>query len=199
VQPSALDDEDSSRIVRAIEREGRRVDILDVTTDVGIPTYVALATKPDGTDVVFGSAAHICPRRAAYKALSEVSQILYWKDRVTPNPELAEWLRIANTQSPDFEWLLPSGIIPPSPARRVDTIQAIAECVERLRDVGVEAYWIDLTRPEVGVPVVRTIAPGLRTPWARFAPGRLYDTPVRLGWQSTVSSEASLNPIHCMV
>jgi oxazoline/thiazoline synthase len=29
--------------------------------------------------------------------------------------------------------------------------------------------------------VVKVVVPGLRSFWARFAPGRLYDVPVRLG------------------
>jgi len=39
------------------------------------------------------------------------------------------------------------------------------------------------------------IVPGLRHFWPRFAPGRLYDTPVKLGWLSKPLPEDDLNPI----
>jgi oxazoline/thiazoline synthase len=35
----------------------------------------------------------------------------------------------------------------------------------------------------------------MRPPWARFAPVRLYDVPVKLGWLSRVKGESNLNPI----
>ena len=58
---------------------------------------------------------------------------------------------------------------------------------------------IDLTRSEIGVPVVRTLVPGLRPYHARFAPGRLYQVPVKLGWRSRPMPESRLNPTPIMV
>jgi hypothetical protein len=42
---------------------------------------------------------------------------------------------------------------------------------------------------------LKVIVPGLRHFWARFAPGRLYDVPVRLGWLPQPLAEEQLNPI----
>jgi ribosomal protein S12 methylthiotransferase accessory factor len=53
---------------------------------------------------------------------------------------------------------------------------------------------LDQTRPDLGVPVVKVIVPGLRHFWARFGPGRLYDVPVELGWLDAPTAEADLNP-----
>ena len=53
---------------------------------------------------------------------------------------------------------------------------------------------LDQTRPDIGMPVVRVIVPGLRHFWARFAPGRLYDVPVGMGRRKRPLSEADLNP-----
>ena len=60
---------------------------------------------------------------------------------------------------------------------------------------GLELLVLDQTRPDIGLPVVKVIVPGLRHFWARFAPGRLYDVPVQLGWRTSPISEADLNPI----
>jgi ribosomal protein S12 methylthiotransferase accessory factor len=45
------------------------------------------------------------------------------------------------------------------------------------------------------LPVFKVIVPGLRHFWARYAPGRLYDVPVQLGWLSEPLREEQLNPI----
>ena len=58
-----------------------------------------------------------------------------------------------------------------------------------------EMLVLDQTRPEINMPVVKVIVPGLRHFWARFAPGRLYDVPVQMGWQKKALREEDLNPI----
>jgi ribosomal protein S12 methylthiotransferase accessory factor len=58
-----------------------------------------------------------------------------------------------------------------------------------------EMLVLDQSRPDVGLPVVKVIVPGLRHFWKRFAPGRLYDVPVKLGWLAEPLDEAQLNPI----
>ena len=67
-----------------------------------------------------------------------------------------------------------------------------AALAERL---GSELLVLDQTRPEIDLPVVKVIVPGLRHFWARFAPGRLYDVPVKLGWLARPRAEEELNPI----
>ena len=60
---------------------------------------------------------------------------------------------------------------------------------------GLEMLVLDQTRADVGLPVVKVIVPGLRHFWARFAPGRLYDVPVQLGWLDQPLRETEFNPI----
>ena len=64
-----------------------------------------------------------------------------------------------------------------------------------------QALWARLPRarpdpPDIQVPVVRVIVPGLRHFHRRFAPGRLYDVPVKLGLRKRQLREAELNPLH---
>ena len=54
---------------------------------------------------------------------------------------------------------------------------------------------LDQTRPDIGMPVAKTIVPGMRHFWARFAPGRLYDVPVAEGWLKQPVAEPDLNPV----
>ena len=61
---------------------------------------------------------------------------------------------------------------------------------------GLDFLVLDQTRTDIEAPVVRVIVPGLRHFYRRFAPGRLYDVPVKLGWLERPRPEDELNPIH---
>ena len=61
---------------------------------------------------------------------------------------------------------------------------------------GFDFLVLDRTRPDIGVPVVRVIVPGMRHFYRRFAPGRLYDVPVKLGLRDRPLAESELNPFH---
>jgi len=58
-----------------------------------------------------------------------------------------------------------------------------------------EVLVLDQTRPDVGLPVVKVIVPGMRHFWARLGPGRLYDVPVQLGRLCRPTPYEELNPI----
>jgi ribosomal protein S12 methylthiotransferase accessory factor len=67
-------------------------------------------------------------------------------------------------------------------------------CVEIARRAGLDFLVLDQTRADVEVPVVRVIVPGLRHFYRRFAPGRLYDVPVKLGLREHPTPEGDLTP-----
>ena len=60
---------------------------------------------------------------------------------------------------------------------------------------GLEVLVVDHTRPDVELPVVKVIVPGLRHFWRRLAPGRLYDVPMTLGERAIRNDEDTLNPV----
>ncbi|MBI0319211.1 YcaO-like family protein, partial [Streptomyces javensis] len=72
---------------------------------------------------------------------------------------------------------------------------ALAAVGELVRGRGMELLVLDQTRPDVGLPVAKVLVPGMRPHWARFAPGRLFDTPVALGRLPRPTPYADLNPI----
>jgi ribosomal protein S12 methylthiotransferase accessory factor len=67
--------------------------------------------------------------------------------------------------------------------------------VEIARTNGLETIVLDQSRPDLGLSVVKVIVPGLRHFWPRFAPGRLYDVPVKMGWLAEPLTEEQLNPL----
>src|SRR5262249_14874029 len=114
------------------------------------------------------------------------------------DPETAHWLATATTVNQPY--LLPAAGPPRTAASfprawTDDLTEDIRACQARVEQAGLEMLVLDQTRPEVGLPVAKVIVPGLRHFWTRFAPGRLYDVPVRLGWLSRPLAEDELNPV----
>jgi bacteriocin biosynthesis cyclodehydratase domain-containing protein len=184
-------------IQHAFERHGHSTYVLDLTTDLGIPAYVAVAPAKDGSKPYFGCAAHVSPRIAALKALAEAAQIWFWSRHGGASDELNEWLAKSNTK--ENSYLEPNDMRQPPSQEALSIEDSLKLCVTRAVRAGIEPVYVDMTRPETGVPVVRVIAPGLRHFWARFAPGRLYDVPLAMGWVAHKLEEQDLNPVPCMI
>lgn len=202
-------DPDLARIGAEHDHLGREVWALDLTGDLGISTYVAISRRLDAEpeDIVLGFGADLDPGRALRHAVLELNHILpavltanRTEDGDYPYPEPAQkaWWRSATVENQPH--LLPSSWLDSLPAAETGQMHSqAAPPLERLlatlEVAGLEALVLDLTRPDVRLPVAKVIVPGLRHFWARLAPGRLYDVPVSLGWLSAPTLEEDLNPI----
>jgi ribosomal protein S12 methylthiotransferase accessory factor len=197
-----LDASDDPRVRAALaplRARGRDVWVLDITSDLGIPAMAALTSAPDGGRVLMGFGAHVDPVIAVVRALTEVCQsesgISDWNAEITPEgvPEIeGEWLAAVTTATDP--WLAPHGSAPLARPSTLDLHESLDAVLVALSEAGLEAWWMDLTRRDIGLPVVRTVVPGLRHFWNRFAPGRLYDVPVSLGWVPDGYGEDDVNP-----
>lgn len=183
--------------------------VLDITSDLGVPCFAALSARVDQAqqDILYGFGCHLDPAVALSRALTEVNQSLDAVPLAGGPPEAQtwrgshdalRWWREATVGNQPY--LRASALLPPTrmnalpdqSTARIDTdVQAL---VQRLAAKDIEVLVLDQTRPDVGLPVVRVVAPGLRHFWARFGPGRLYDVPVREGWIAQRLDEAALNP-----
>jgi ribosomal protein S12 methylthiotransferase accessory factor len=119
-------------------------------------------------------------------------------DDPAADPDTVQWLRTATVVNQPY--LLPADGRPQtassySLAWADDVTEDVLSCQKLVERAGMEMLVLDQTRAEIGLPVAKVIVPGLRHFWARFAPGRLYDVPVRLGWLGGPLAEEELNPI----
>jgi oxazoline/thiazoline synthase len=182
---------------------------LDITSDFGIPTFAAISRRVDKAeeDIIYGFGAHLDPGVALARALTEMNQSLEAVPTATGpkatrtyrgSKDAVRWWRTVRTA--DTRYLTPDL---EAGSRRLqdltnlasdDLRQDILTCKALLETRGIEILVVDQTRPDVGFPVVRVVAPGLRHFWARFGPGRLYDVPLREGWLSRSFEEKELNP-----
>jgi oxazoline/thiazoline synthase len=180
---------------------GRKVWVLDVTSDLGVPTYVAIMhwMKNGQEHIEFGSGAHFDPRIALLRTLTELSQFLAIGLMNGGSGEKPSLDGITPLKIENYPFLLPaqSPIATPElglPIPRTTTREQVDACVEIARRAGHDLMVLDQTRPDVAVPVVRVIVPGLRHFYRRFGPGRLYDVPVKLGLRDQPIAETELTP-----
>ncbi|MBW4616806.1 MAG: TOMM precursor leader peptide-binding protein [Desmonostoc vinosum HA7617-LM4] len=177
--------------------------VLDITTDLNIPVFVALSRRTDGKDekIIMGFGAHLDPKIGILRAVTEMNQlglgfdfdvnIQMWK--------MKEWMSQATLENQPY--LAPDSQMPPLryddyQLRWSDDIyQDVITCVEIAKNAGLETLLLDQTRPDIGLNVVKVIVPGLRHFWWRLAPGRLYDVPVKIGKFPAPLTEEQLNPI----
>ena len=75
-----------------------------------------------------------------------------------------------------------------------DLAEDLRGLVRTLGRQDLDVLVLDQTRPDAGLPVVKVLVPGLRSMWARFAPGRLFDAPVRMGRPASPTPYECLNP-----
>ncbi|WP_437618668.1 TOMM precursor leader peptide-binding protein [Sorangium sp. So ce1151] len=173
---------------------GQRLWVLDVTSDLGIPAFVALARAAGSGRLTLGFGCHLEARLGVQRALTELNQLF---DPRCLAPACG-WDRASLAGE---AYLLPDEAAPARTlgdypdVRRDDLRDDVIDCVERAARAGLETVVLDQTRPDTGLCAVKVAVPGLRHFWPRFGPGRLYDVPVRLGWLEQANREGDLNPV----
>jgi oxazoline/thiazoline synthase len=182
---------------------GRRFWVLDVTSDLGIPSFVAVSHWTENLQeyVEFGSGSHFDTRIAALRALTELNQFLSIGLSAGGNAAESSDDDSNPFRLQDSPYLTPSGnpVVRPdfgSKFGRLDKREQVMACVNLAKREGLDFLVLDQTRPDIDVPVVRVIVPGLRHFYRRFAPGRLYDVPIKLGLRDRPLPESELNPLH---
>ena len=204
VDLASFDDRWLSDLALHYEALDREVVALDLTSDLGIPVFAGLSHRRHGEQerILLGLGCHLDARIALQRALTEMSQMLSFElaGKASLDKELGNgWLTWATRENQPY--LAPDDTAParvrddiPS-AGHPDLLDSIEFCRKKVEALGMEMLVLDQTRTDVGMPVVKVVVPGLRHFWARFAPGRLYDVPVALGWRRTPMAEEDLNPV----
>lgn len=209
VDLASADDRYVSALMRHYIELRRELRVLDITSDFGVPVFAAVSRRVDTLeeDIIYGFGAHLDPRVALTRALTELNQSLEAVPSASGpgsarmyrgSPEAIHWWRTVRLA--DADYLAPDVAAAPQQLQdynnlaSADLCQDVQTCCELAAGRGIEVLVLDQTRPDVGFPVVRMVAPGLRHFWARWGSGRLYDVPVREGWLARSLDESELNP-----
>ncbi|MEM1048227.1 MAG: YcaO-like family protein [Pseudomonadota bacterium] len=175
---------------------------LDLTTDLDLPVIAALSSTVDGHSVVTGFCARVDIRHAVLGAFLEMCQMelaqqisrakLEQRGPEAMQAQYWTWIERFKSFSCDaYPHFLGQESLDPFTSEGVDDPMTTA--VERLRVHGLRAYWVDLTRPEVGVACARVLVPGLQSPKPDWISERLKAAAAREG--RTPAEFAAMLPV----
>lgn len=209
VDLDAFDEPYIGRLRHGYRQLGRELWALDLTSDLGIPVVVALSRRTGGSaeDIVFGFGAHLDPALALRRALTEMGQMLpavgSGGGYGITDPLPVRWWQTATVANQPYLAADP-GVPARTPGHweyvaRTDLLDDVVAVSDLVAAKGLDLLVLDQTRPDVGMPVVKVMVPGLRHFWARYAPGRLFDVPVTLGRLAAPTPYEQLNPIPLFV
>jgi ribosomal protein S12 methylthiotransferase accessory factor len=188
--------------------------VLDLTADTGLPSFAAVNRRTDRSveDIIIGFGAHLDARVAVMRAITEMNQFIpaVLSRRANGDteynfhdPDSINWWKTATLKNQPYLQPLPaiySRKVSDYPSLCSDNVSDdVRTCISIAQRLGMETLVLDQTRADIGLNVAKVIVPGLRHFWARFAPGRLYEVPVKLGWLPAPIPESLLNPIPMFV
>jgi ribosomal protein S12 methylthiotransferase accessory factor YcaO len=168
---SEIDFEPSRNLVDKFKRAGISLTIKDITSDIGIPTFNASSVEWITHDYGYlaeGHGTHLDARIALLRAITEVSQtraaniqgarddlrkIKYGEQNTD---DRRAWQFMPSTRKIKFSRV--------QTFFNEDILDDINQILIRLKSVGLnQVIIVDLTNPDIGIPVVRAIVPGLET------------------------------------
>jgi ribosomal protein S12 methylthiotransferase accessory factor len=164
----------------------RRTWLLDITTDIAVPCIVAVSCREDGSGFAFGLAARPALETAVRSAIVEMCQ-LELADAVVAakrsergddalNAQDRIHLQRAAIDADQCRLLQPvAEYAAHLPIRAIEAGVIFELIVQRLGELGIETFSLDLTRQRFAVPVVRVIAPGLQLEPSEIVTARLQD------------------------
>jgi ribosomal protein S12 methylthiotransferase accessory factor len=178
-----VDDADCDEVLERLERAGFAVAVWDTTTDVGIAAFYCLITdlRQESAHCGAGAGAHPARAVALLRALCEAIQV-----RTTYIAGSRDDLRPEEFTPGAIERNLRRARVlmgeggPARSFRDVPTYESatcaedLAWMLDRLRAVDIrQAVAVDLTDPDLGIPVVRVVIPGLESSddHDRYLPG----------------------------
>lgn len=170
-----VDDPESvpGRLLKRFSDAGVEISLKDLTSDIGITTIGAAADDVRTKDpemLTIGVGTHLDPEIAAVRALTEVAQSrASHRHGLKVNAELREStlkLGYDRIKALNPMWYRPSsGSVRLSDMKSMSTpyvLDDIELVLSALMDAGFDSVIaVDFTRPELGVPTVRMVVPGL--------------------------------------
>lgn len=222
----ALASAQNKQIRALLERWGRcraKLHVINITTDIGIPTFfsVAIDRSGNGPTAVVGAATHLDPELAIAKTIEETAHTRsYAKQLMKRRPEFAREVNCANVNNLEDYVLL--YCTPASSARlqfvwgssqevevgsipnrfsESDVLSNIHTCLDLLAAKGLEVIVVDVTTPDIadlGFHVVKVLIPGMQplpvgVRHLYLGGQRLYQVPHVLGYSARWTTEESVN------
>jgi ribosomal protein S12 methylthiotransferase accessory factor len=178
-----VNDDDCVQVIERLDRSGFEVAVWDITSDIGIAAFYCLIVdrRDERAHSGAGAGAHNARGVALLRALTEAVQVRTTyiagsRDDLEADSFTAAAiegkLRRARTLMAGHGSQRDLRTIPTHDGE--DFAEDLAWLLGRLRSAGIEqVVAVDLTRPDLAIPVVRVVIPGLEGPddHPRYLPG----------------------------
>jgi YcaO-like protein with predicted kinase domain len=178
IRLDSITDPSSRQLLAAFAAAEISVAVFDMTSDVAVPTYACAIVEAGERShwrrlgVDWGCGTHLSPVVALSRALTEAAQgrltaIAGSRDD-NPPQTYADYQRVETVlRSRDTVFGAPEAVAFPATADdETDSFEGDLETMAaRLQAVGIEEIVVlDLSKPDVGIPVVKVVVPGLEGP-----------------------------------
>jgi len=171
--------------------------VLDVTHDFRVPVFVAVSRQRATGRLCLGFGAHLDPRLALRRALTELCQIREIRDQHAA-PFDFDAIRPEDYLFPDTSQA-PVALDAYAAPSTSDIADDVRNCVRWAVALGLEVLVLDYSRPDFPLRTVKVIMPGTCHIFPYRGAARLYEVPVRMGWRGSPLDEAELNPLELLI
>jgi ribosomal protein S12 methylthiotransferase accessory factor len=165
--------EGAAELTRWLRERRRRTWLFDITTALGVPVLAAASAEPDGREVALGFAARLEWHAAAVAALTEMAQMEHSLAMAALLGDGAgtwdEWRRRASLALPPLDAALRPSAGAVSAGKRAPPAQGFTTVLERSAAVGIDLWFVDLSRSVFGARAVRAATTALSHCKPRFA------------------------------
>ncbi len=167
-----IDDPELQAMLKKFADAQVEVKVRDITSDIGVPTIAAVSDDvllKDPSLLTIGIGTHTSARIAVMRALTEVAQSrltqIHGAREDTTLADLRKRMGYDRAKRINGYWYRDNGTLDYHSIQSSDTDDFLADIrniIESLRKQGMDrVIVVDLTREEIGIPVVRVIVPGL--------------------------------------
>lgn len=164
IDPTSVQDPAAQDLLAKFHSQGIVLHLRDFSLDTGIPTVGVLAydpsTFPEASELIFTAGTTPNPEKSLVRALTEVAQLAGdFNKRTSYRPTLPKYESLT-----DASYLMTPG--PPRPLQSLPNVShdnirvEIERSVAALARLGLEVLVVDVTHPEIDIPVVYVIIPG---------------------------------------
>lgn len=164
IDVESIEADDLVDLLARMRGAGMKLAVYDLTFDIGVPVILVDLVARDLPQIWRGAGCHPSPEIALSRALTEAAQA-----RLTYISGARDDI-LSFPRDMDAEERY-RAFVPPEPARRLDELADLStagvdadlsKVLERLDASGHGAFYVDLSRETIGIPVVTAFVPGLR-------------------------------------
>jgi YcaO-like protein with predicted kinase domain len=155
----------TGELLRRLSDHGVHAELYDITGEIPIPCFTAFLWSSSFPLRMLGSGAHLDATVALSRAVTEAAQARLGSISGARDDMGRGLFQLARARALD-EYSDPGGTLHPFTPRYAGEHldEDLATVAQLLAERGFSAWVVEHTRPEVGVPVVHVVVPGMRGP-----------------------------------